>query len=148
MRLLPFLIAFISLSSVFAQDKYVTIDLQYHKPTDELKEKIINAKYEPGSIFINNYLTIKKDNQSTFTDSSGNILKNLYDFKTEMSTNNIFFTGDIVTGINDYGKKENDKFINLHAVDASGNKIDSEINSKSEYYFSSNMSRVYKHYFS
>ncbi|APA65999.1 WG repeat-containing protein [Maribacter sp. 1_2014MBL_MicDiv] len=148
MRLHSFLFAILSFGSILAQDKYVTIDEQHHKPTKELKEKIINAKYEPSSIFVNDYLTIKRNDQSTFTDSSGNILDKLYDFKTEMSTSHIFFTGDIVTGINDYGKKENDKYINIHAVDASGNKIDSEINSKSDYYFSSNMSRVYKHYFS
>ncbi|WP_324027193.1 hypothetical protein QSV08_05165 [Maribacter sp. BPC-D8] len=148
MRLLHFLTAVLLLNSVFGQEEYVTIDKQYHKPTDEFKKKIIDAKYEPGSIFINNYLTIRKDDKSTFVDTSGNILGNLYDFKTEMSTNNIFFTGEIVTGINDYGKRENDKFINLQAVDASGNNIDSEINSKPEYYFSSNMARVYDHYIS
>lgn len=51
-------------------------------------------------------------------------------------------------GINDYGKKEEDKYISVQSVDASGNPIDSEINSKPDYYFSSNMSSVYDHYLS
>lgn len=149
MRLLPIIASLLFFSTTYAQEEYVIIDQPYDMASNEFTKKITDANYETSiGYFINGYLTIKKKDQSTFVDSSGNILDKLYDFKTNMSSNKIFFIGKPITGINDYGKKEEDKYIGIQSVDANGNPIDSEINSKSEYYFSSNMSSVYDHYLS
>ncbi|OWW25806.1 hypothetical protein B4Q04_09435 [Zobellia sp. OII3] len=149
MRLFPIIASFLFFNSVFSQEEYINIDKTYDRVPDELLQKVKDNGFESSGIyFINGYLNVNKNDQSTFMDTSGNILNQLYDFKTDMSSAKIFFTGQPVTGINDIGKKEEQRYINIKAFNAMGEPVQTEIGATGDYYFSSNMASVYDHYLS
>lgn len=149
MRLLPIIASFLFFNSIFAQEQYVLIDKTYDNVPEELLQKAKDNNFDNyGLYFINGYLNVSKKDKSTFMDTSGNIMDQLYDFKTDMSSANIFFTGQPVTGTNDTGQKEEQRYINIQGYNAMGEKVQTEIGSMGDYYFSSNMARVYDHYLS
>ena len=147
MKILSTCLLLLAFNAVVAQSNYAIIDKMYDEIPKELKKTIEEENYQLNSSFyINGYALISKQGKRTFLSKSGEILDKEFGFRTNMTKENLFFVAQPVEGVNDYGKLEVEKYVNIQAYNASGNPVTSEIGNHSNYYFSSNMLKVYDYY--
>lgn len=133
--------------SLFSQTDYIILESENSFVSKETKELLKSKPIEiQTSVLINNHFKVKIDGKYTLSDSKANLIDGRFDYVTNLTKQNLFFSGTQSYAPNDYGKREVFSITNIKTHNYQSESIASQISAKSNYYFATNQLHVFKFY--